>query len=72
MKTLSFEQMANVNGGTLKKTLTCISQISGGISTLVTVAAIGIFVIGPVGWLAFGFGAISLIGGVAADPTACD
>jgi hypothetical protein len=69
MKTLNFEQMEFVHGG---KFLACVSQVAGGMSVLTTLAAIGSFALGPVGWFAFGLGAISLVAGVIADPSACD
>ena len=72
MKTLNFEQMEMVQAGGLKKTLACISQVAGGMGILVTLSAIGIFAIGPVGWIAFGLGAVSFVSGGIADPTACD
>ena len=72
MKTLTLNQMENVHAGTLKKALACVSQTAGGVSILFTLAAIGSFAIGPVGWLAFGAGALSFLAGAAADPSACD
>jgi hypothetical protein len=72
MKTLTFEQMENVMAGDMRKALTCASQVAGGMSTLFTIAAIGSFALGPVGWIAFGLGAISLGASVIADPYACD
>ena len=69
MKTLNFEQMEAITAGNV---LSCMAQVTGGMSTLATIASIGIFSLGPVGWGIFALGAISLITGVAADPTACD
>ena len=71
MKTLTIEQMELIQGGS-RKALACISQVAGGMSTLFTIAAIGSFALGPVGWFAFGLSAISLGASVIADPGACD
>jgi len=68
MKTLSLEQMETTGGG---KFLACASQVAGGMGVLVTVASIGIFALGPVGWIAFGFSVASLAAGAASDPYAC-
>jgi hypothetical protein len=72
MKTLTIEQMEEIQGGTMKKTLSCISQVAGGMGVLTTVAAIGAFALGPIGWFAFGLSAISLAASAIADPYACD
>jgi hypothetical protein len=72
MKTLSLEQMEVIQGGNFKKTLSCISQVSGGMGALSGVAAILALGTNPIGWGIFALGAISLIAGVASDPTACD
>jgi len=69
MKTLSLEQMENVNGG---KFLACLGQVAGGMGFLGTVASIGIWSLGPVGWGIFALGTIALAADMAADPTACD
>ena len=37
-----------------------------------TVASIGIWSLGPVGWGIFALGTIALAADMAADPTACD
>jgi hypothetical protein len=70
MKELKLTQMENIYAGA--DTWACISQVAGGMSVLITLAAIGSFALGPVGWLAFGLGATSLVAGAIADPTACD
>jgi hypothetical protein len=73
MKTLTFKQMQSVKAGSLKKTFACISQVSGGMTTLASLAAIGCFgALGPVGWALLIGGGISLISGAIADPYACD
>ena len=72
MKTLTIEQMENVTAGNLKRSLTCASQVAGGMSALVTIAAIGSFALGPIGWFAFGLGALSFVASAIADPYACD
>ena len=72
MKTLTIEQMENVLAGGLRKALTCVSQVAGGIGVLTTIAAIGSFALGPIGWFAFGLGALSLAASAIADPYACD
>jgi hypothetical protein len=69
MKTLSMEQMENTKAG---KFLSCASQVTGGMGVLVAVASIGIFALGPVGWIGFGFSVASLAFGAASDPNACD
>lgn len=61
--------MEEVNAGSI---LACVSQVSGGMTLLGSLAAIGIFSMTPVGWGLMVLGAISLVTGVAADPTACD
>jgi len=70
MKTLNFEQMERINGG--MEALACISQVAGGMSALVTIAAIGSFALGPIGWFAFGLGALSFVASAFADPYACE
>jgi hypothetical protein len=72
MKTLSFEQMESVHGGTLKQVLSCVSQVTGGMGMLAGAAAILTFGTNPIGWGIFLLGGISLITGAASDPTACD
>ena len=72
MKTLSIEQMYAVKAGSLRKLLSCISQASGGVGTLAGVASILAFGTNPIGWGILALGAISLVTGVASDPTACD
>jgi hypothetical protein len=72
MKTLNLEQMEGVKAGSLKSALSCVSQVTGGMGTLGGVAAILTFGTNPIGWGIFALGAISLIAGVASDPTACD
>jgi hypothetical protein len=69
MKTLSLEQMERVKGG---KFFACLGQVAGGMGVLGTVASIGIWSLGPVGWGIFALSAIALAADVAADPTACD
>ncbi len=69
MKELNFDQMEDVYAG---GAAACISQVAGGMGVLWTLAAIGSFAIGPIGWITLGFSAVSLISGVIADPTACD
>jgi hypothetical protein len=69
MKKLNLEQMENVNGG---KFLACLGQVAGGMGVLGTVASIGIWSLGPVGWVVFGLGAVALAADMAADPYACD
>lgn len=69
MKELTLTEMQSLEAGS--RVFACISQVSGGMSVLATVAAIGIFSIGPIGWAAFGLGAVSLISGAIADPYAC-
>lgn len=70
MKELNYDQMEQVSGDL--KFWSCLSQVTGGIGVLGTVAAIGIFAMTPIGWGAFALSAISLVAGVASDPTACD
>jgi hypothetical protein len=72
MKTLTIEQMENVHAGSFAKTMSCISQVAGGMGILASIATIGIFAINPIGWGIFALGAISLLSGVASDPSACD
>ena len=72
MKTLTFEQMENIQAGSLQRALTCASQVTGGMGILFTVASIGIFALGPVGIIAFGLSVASMVTGAIADPTACD
>jgi hypothetical protein len=72
MKTLSFEQMETVCAGSLKSVFSCISQVAGGMGTLSATAAILTFGTTPIGWGIFALGAISLLAGIASDPTACD
>jgi hypothetical protein len=69
MKELNYYQMEQVTGG---KILACVSQVAGGIGVLGFVAAIGIYATTPLGWGLFAISAISLVAGVASDPTACD
>lgn len=69
MKKLTFNEMEKVKAGSI---LACISQVSGGMTLLGSLAAIGLFSMTPVGWGLMVLGAISLATGVAADPTACD
>lgn len=63
-------EMETVNAGS--SAFACISQVTGGMGMLMTIAAVGTFAIGPIGWMAFGLGAISLVSGAIADPSACD
>ncbi len=70
MKELNDGQMEQVIGDS--KFWSCLSQVTGGMGVLASVAAIGIFAMTPVGWGVFALSAISLAAGVAADPTACD
>jgi hypothetical protein len=72
MKTLSFEQMEEISAGLFRRFLSCASQVTGGIGTLASVAALLTFGSNPIGWAILGLGAISLITGTASDPTACD
>jgi hypothetical protein len=68
MKKLNFEQMETTIGG---KFLACASQVTGGMSTLWGAAALLAFGATPVGWIVFGFGAVSFLASAAADPYAC-
>ncbi|MFH0843535.1 MAG: hypothetical protein V1903_13075 [Bacteroidota bacterium] len=70
MKTLTIEQMERINGGV--RVLSCISQVTGGMGVLAGIAAGLAFATNPVGWGILILGGISLIAGVASDPTACD
>jgi len=72
MKTLTIEQMENVVGGSFKRVFACVSQVSGGMSVLAGFAAALAFASNPVGWGILVLGGISLVTGVASDPTACD
>jgi hypothetical protein len=72
MKTLNFEQMELVQAGSLRKTLSCISQVAGGMDVLWSTAAALALGFTPVGMIVLGFGLVSLIAGGASDPTACD
>ena len=72
MKTLTIEQMEITEGGSIKRTLSCISQVAGGMGALAGVAAALTFVTTPVGWGILLLGGISLVAGIASDPTACD
>jgi hypothetical protein len=72
MKTLTIEQMEGIQGGTMKKTLSCISQVAGGMGTLAGFAAALTFATNPIGWGLLLLGGISLVAGAASDPTACD
>jgi hypothetical protein len=69
MKTLNYEQMEFVYGG---KFLSCLSQVAGGMGTLAGIAAALTFASNPVGWGILLIGGISLVAGIASDPTACD
>jgi hypothetical protein len=72
MKTLTLEQMEAVNGGSMKKMLSCVSQVAGGMGTLAGVAALLAFGSNPIGLSIFILGALSFGAGAASDPTACD
>jgi hypothetical protein len=72
MKTLTLEQMEAVNGGSMKKMLSCVSQVAGGMGTLGSVAAFLTFGSNPIGWGIFALGILSLAAGAASDPYACD
>ena len=72
MKTLTIEQMERIEGGSLRKALSCISQVAGGMGTLAGIAAVLAFTTNPVGLVILGLGALSLAAGMASDPTACD
>ena len=72
MKKLNFEQMEEVNAGSLRKILSCASQVTSGMGFLGGAAAILAFGTNPVGLFIFGLGFISLVAGAASDPTACD
>jgi len=72
MKTLTIEQMENVMAGDMRKALSCISQVTGGMSALAGFAAALTFATNPIGWGILILGGISLVAGAASDPTACD
>ena len=72
MKTLTIEQMENTKAGDLRRALSCISQVTGGMGALAGVAAALTFATNPVGWGILLLGGISLVAGIASDPTACD
>ncbi len=64
--------MEVVNGGSLRKILSCVSQVTGGMGTLGSVAAFLAIGSSPIGIGIFVLGVISFGSGVASDPTACD
>jgi hypothetical protein len=70
MKKLTFEQMESISGS--KFSWYCLGHIAGGMDVLWSTAAMLAFGCSPVGLIILGFGAISLIAGGVADPTACD
>lgn len=72
MKTLTIEQMEQVSGGGLLKALSCISQVTGGMSTLGGIALALSIGTGGIGLVLLGLGALSLAASVAVDPYACD
>ena len=72
MKKLSFEQMETISAGSLRKILSCASQVTSGMGFLGGAAALLAFGTNPVGLVIFGLGFVSLITGAASDPTACD
>ena len=72
MKTLTLNQMENITAGSLKKTLTCVSQVAGGMDVLWSAAAVITFGATPVGLIILGFGVASFIASAVADPNACD
>ena len=72
MKTLTIEQMEITEGGSMKRTLSCISQVAGGMGFLAGAAAALTFATNPIGWGVLILGAVSLAAGAASDPTACD
>ena len=71
MKTLTIEQMVLIQGGS-RKALSCISQVTGGMSTLGGIAFALAFGTGGIGLVILGLGALSLALSAAADPYACD
>jgi hypothetical protein len=72
MKTLNFDELVLIQGGSITKVLSCASQVTGGMGTLASVAAILTFGTNPIGWAILGLSVISLAAGAASDPTACD
>ena len=73
MKELSIEQLELLNGGGFRKTMSCISQVIGGMGTLAGYAAMGTIVAAtPIGWALLIAGAASLAAGLLSDPSACD
>jgi|WetSurMetagenome_2_1015567.scaffolds.fasta_scaffold1218071_2 hypothetical protein len=68
MKTLNLEQMQQTSGG---KFLNCVAQVAGGMGILGTIASIGIWSLGPVGWGIFILSSISFAADAVADPYAC-
>jgi short subunit fatty acids transporter len=72
MKTLSVYQMEITYAGSLKRVLSCISQVTGGMSAIAGIAAALAFTTTPIGWGILLVGGISLAAGIASDPTACD
>jgi len=70
MKKMSFEQLETISGGTIN--WDCTAQVATGMEVLVTLAAIGIYALSPIGWACFALSAVSLVSSVISNPTACD
>ena len=65
--------MESLNGGSLRKAMSCLSQVVGGMTSLAGVAAIGTLMTAtPIGWVLLAGGVVSFIAGGIADPSACD